>query len=64
MSFWFWFINIKIKESRRQLMNEKYLYENIDNKKVKELIDRIPNDIKKNCKLKELKKEDSSLKGK
>lgn len=28
-------------------MNEKYLYENIDNKKVKELIDRIPNDIKK-----------------
>ena len=37
-------------------MNEKYLYENIDNKKVKELIDRIPNDIKKNCKLKEFEK--------
>ena len=28
-------------------MNEKYLYENIDNKKVKELIDRIPNDIER-----------------
>ena len=37
-------------------MNEKYLYKNIDNKKVKELIDRIPNDIKKNCKLKEFEK--------
>ena len=30
-------------------MNEKYLYKNIENKKVKELINRIPNEIKNNC---------------
>ena len=33
-------------------MNEKYLYKNIENKKVKELINRIPNEIKNNCKIK------------
>lgn len=37
-------------------MNEKYLYKNIENKKVKELINRIPNEIKNNCKIKKFEK--------
>ena len=56
MSFYFKVINIRIKESRRHIMNEKNLFKNINNKKIKELIDRMPNDIKKNCKVKKFDK--------
>lgn len=56
MSFYFKVINIRIKESRRHIMNEKNLFKNINNKKIKELIDRMPNEIKKNCKVKKFDK--------
>lgn len=37
-------------------MNEEYLYESIENENVKEFINRIPKNIKKNCKLKKFEK--------
>ena len=37
-------------------MNDEFLYKNIDNKKVKKFIDKIPQDIKNNCRLKKVEK--------